>query len=62
MKQEFYDIAFRKKIYRSVEELQGDVDEWVRYYNRERPHSGKYDKTPYQTFLDSKHIALEKTN
>jgi hypothetical protein len=64
MKQEFYDIAFRKKIYNSVEELQCDVDEWVRYYNRERPHSGKYcyGKTPYQTFLDSKHIALEKTN
>ena len=34
-----------------------------RKYNYERPHSGKYcyGKTPYQTFLESKHIAIEKT-
>lgn len=40
-----------------------DVDEWIRKYNYERPHSGKYcyGKTPYQTFLKSKHIAIEKT-
>ena len=64
MKQEFYDTAFRKKIYFSIEELQKDVDEWLRYYNNERPHSGKYcyGKTPMQTFLDSKQIALEKNN
>ena len=39
-----------------------DVDEWLRAYNEERPHSGKYcyGKTPWQTFLDSKHLALEK--
>ncbi len=64
MKQEFYDIAFRKKIYLSIEDLQEDADEWIRYYNEERPHSGKYcyGKTPMQTFLDSKKIALEKNN
>jgi hypothetical protein len=64
MKQEFYDTAFRKKIYRSVEELQEDADIWIKYYNEERPHSGKYcyGKSPMQTFLDSKHIALEKNN
>ncbi|MDX1917040.1 MAG: IS481 family transposase, partial [Rickettsiaceae bacterium] len=30
----------------------------------ERSHSGKYcyGKTPMQTFLDSKHIAIEKSN
>ena len=62
IKQEFYDITFRKKIYRSLEELQTDVDEWLRKYNEFRPHSGKYcyGKTPMQTFLDSKAIALEK--
>ena len=62
MKQEFYDIAFRKKIYDSVEELQIDVDLWMNKYNTQRTHSGKhcYGKTPMQTFLDSKHIALEK--
>lgn len=64
MKEEFYDSAFRKKIYTSLEELQKDVDLWLKYYNEERPHSGKfcYGKTPHQTFMDSKHIALEKCN
>ena len=64
MKQEFYDTAFRKKIYVSIEDLQQDVDQWLKYYNEERPHSGKYcyGKTPMQTFLDSKHISIEKNN
>ena len=64
MKQEFYDTAFRKKIYSSLEELQSDVDVWLKYYNEERPHSGKYcyGKTPIQTFIDSKKIALDKNN
>ena len=59
---EFYAIAFRKKIYQSVEELQQDLDDWINWYNTERTHSGKYcyGKTPWQTFLDSKHLALEK--
>lgn len=63
MKNEFYDVAFRKKIYHTLEELQVDVEEWLRKYNEFRPHSGKYcyGKTPMQTFLDSKHIAVEKT-
>jgi transposase InsO family protein len=62
MKNEFYDIAFRKKIYTSLEELQIDANEWLRKYNEFRPHSGKYcyGKTPMQTFLDSKHIAHDK--
>jgi transposase InsO family protein len=64
MKSEFYDTAFRKKIYSSLEDLQADVDIWIREYNEERPHSGKYcyGKTPMQTFLDTKHMALEKNN
>jgi transposase InsO family protein len=64
MKTEFYDTALRKKIYSSLEELQTDVDLWIREYNEERPHSGKYcyGKTPLQTFLDAKHMALEKNN
>ncbi len=59
---EFYHIAFRKKIYHSVEELQKDLDEWMDYYNEQRPHSGRYcyGKTPIQTFEDSRHIADEK--
>lgn len=61
MKNEFYDIAFRRKIYGSVEELQLDVDEWLKQYNAFRPHSGPrcYGKTPLQTFQDSKKIAQQ---
>jgi len=62
IKEEFYDIAFRKKIYTSLEELQADLDQWMAYYNAERPHSGKYcdGRTPNQTFLETKHLADEK--
>ena len=63
MKDEFYSIAFRKKIYNSLDELQIDVNKWLEKYNEYRPHSGRYcyGKTPMQTFLDSKHIAIEKS-
>ncbi|ALT18964.1 hypothetical protein PSLF89_09010 (plasmid) [Piscirickettsia salmonis LF-89 = ATCC VR-1361] len=56
------DIAFRKKVYNSREELQIDVDEWLIKYHQHRLHSGKhcYGKTPMQTFQDSKHLAQEK--
>jgi hypothetical protein len=62
MKEEFYSVAFRKKIYTTLEELQEDVDIWMKYYNEERPHSGRYcyGKTPLQTFEQSKHLAQEK--
>lgn len=64
MKNEFYDITFRKKIYCSLEELQEELNEWLRQYNELRPHSGKfcYGKTPLQTFKDSIHIAIEKNH
>jgi len=59
---EFYRVAFRKKIYQSLDQLQADVDIWLAEYNQERPHSGKYcfGKTPMQTFLDSLTLAKEK--
>jgi transposase InsO family protein len=59
---EFYAVAFRKKIYHSLEEIQEDVDKWIEEYNTERTHSGKYcfGKTPRQTFLDSKKLAEDK--
>jgi len=62
IKEEFYDIAFRKKVYRSLEDLQTDLDEWLAFYNVERPHSGKRceGRTPNQTFSDTKHLADEK--
>lgn len=60
--QEFYDIAFRKKLYSSLDELQTEVNEWPKKYNEVRPHSGRYcyGKTPMQTFLEGKAIAKEK--
>jgi transposase InsO family protein len=59
---EFYRVAFRKKIYISIKELQTDVDEWIKQYNHERTHSGKYcyGKTPMQTFKDGVKISEEK--
>jgi transposase InsO family protein len=62
MLEEFYQVAFRKKVYSSIEQLQTDLDEWLEYYNRERPHSGRYcyGKTPLATFRDSKHLADQK--
>ena len=62
IQEEFYAVAFRKKLYRTLEELQTDLDEWLRGYNASREHSGKYcyGKTPLRTFLDSKHLAHEK--
>src|SRR6516164_2288303 len=62
VQEEFYSTAFRKKLYRSLEELQSDLDEWLREYNEQRSHSGKYcyGKTPLQTFIDSRRLAQEK--
>jgi transposase InsO family protein len=59
---EFYASAFRRKLYRSLEELQADVDVWLISYNEERTHSGKYcyGKTPMQTLLDSKPLVQAK--
>ncbi|KLT21993.1 ISSod13, transposase [Wolbachia endosymbiont of Armadillidium vulgare str. wVulC] len=42
MQDECYNIIFRKKIYSSLEDLQIDVDHWLRSYNESRPYSGKY--------------------
>lgn len=59
---EFYSIAFRKKLYKSIEELQTDLEQWLQYYNEQRPHTGKYcfGKTPMQTHIESKHLAIDK--
>ena len=59
---EFYRVAFRKRIYSSIAELQVDLDAWIRSYNEDRPHQGRwcFGKTPMQTFLDATPIAKEK--
>ena len=61
---EFYRVAFRKKVYRSIEGLQADLDEWMHQYNEARTHQGRccFGKTPMQTFLDSRPLAREKQN
>jgi transposase InsO family protein len=62
MLNEFYRVTFRKKIYRTLEELQIDLDGWMEDYNKQRSHQGRwcYGKTPMQTFMDSVSLAKEK--
>ena len=59
---EFYRVAFRKKIYRGIDELQADLDSWIAEYNHHRSHQGRwcFGKTPMQTFLDAIPLAKEK--
>ena len=51
----FQSVAFRKKIYATIEDLQADLDLWMREFNEARPHQGKrrFGKAPLQTFLDA---------
>ena len=60
--QEFYQVTFRKKIYRDIESLQVDLDEWLDKYNYERTHQGKMccGRTPMSTLEDGKNIWQEK--
>ena len=59
---EFYRVAFRKKVYRSIDELQADLDAWITEYDETRPHQGRwcFGKTPMQTFLDAMPMTKEK--
>jgi transposase InsO family protein len=60
--EEFYRVAFRRKIYNNLDELQADLDTWLKQHNEERVYSGKYcfGKTPIQTFLNSMALVKEK--
>jgi transposase InsO family protein len=62
VQQEFYNVAFRTKIYKTIEELQKDLDKWLEDYNTKRTHQGKYcfGSTPMECFLRDKHLAQEK--
>jgi hypothetical protein len=62
MLDEFYRIAFRKKLYASIHDLQTDLDSWMVEYHQARTHQGRYcyGKTPMQTFLDAVPAAREK--
>jgi len=59
---ELYRVAFRKRLYRTIAELQTDLDAWLAEYNEARPHQGRwcYGKTPMQTFIDTLPVAKEK--
>ena len=52
--EEFYQVAFRKKIYNSIEQLQNDLDEYLNKFNNSRTHQGKMcnGRTPMDTFND----------
>jgi hypothetical protein len=62
MQEEFYAVAFRKKLYTNLADLQHDLDEWMEFYNNERCHSGRYcfGKTPMETFKESIILARQK--
>ena len=62
MQDEFYAVTFRRKLYHDLDSLQTDLNEWMKNYNEERTHSGRYcyGKTPMQTFMESLNLAIEK--
>jgi len=51
VKEEFIFVAFRKKIYTSIYDLQDELDLWLTHYNYERPHRGyrNLGKRPFDT-------------
>jgi transposase InsO family protein len=55
---EFFRETFRSKFYGSVEELQQDLDQWVHYYNYERPHRGYRNRgrRPIETIEEGKRV------
>jgi len=54
VKEEFFQVAFRRTLYESLDQLQLDLDRYLEFYNRERAHQGyrTQGRTPYQAFLD----------
>ena len=58
IQEEFYNVAFRKKLYKSIEEIQIDLDDFMKFYNEKRTNQGKRCKgrTPMETF----HEGVEK--
>lgn len=64
VKEEFYEIAFRKRVYSKLEDLQADLDAWVDRYNHERTHQGKMccGRTPIETLRDGRALWDEKVS
>jgi transposase InsO family protein len=42
--QEFYQVTFRKKTYQTLQQLQDDLDNYIDYYNFQRPNQGRRTK------------------
>lgn len=61
IQEEFYSVAFRKKHYTSIEEMQRDLDIYMKQYNCERTNQGKRCKgrTPMETFIEGKELYLK---
>ncbi|MER8798078.1 hypothetical protein NKH75_28460 [Mesorhizobium sp. M0984] len=62
IRQDLLDHIVWQEVIWLIEELQADLDEWVRSYNEERPRQGRwcFGNTPMQTFLDTAPLAKEK--
>ena len=60
--QEFYQVAFRKTVFETIDQLQKELDRWIENYNTERTHQGKMccGRTPVKTLMDGKQIWLDK--
>jgi transposase InsO family protein len=59
---EFFRVAFRKRFYSALEEIQEDLDGYVHQYNTERTNQGArcQGRTPMQTFTESLTLVKEK--
>ena len=55
---EHFRIMGRTKWYESIEEMQEDLNAFLKHYNHERPHQGRgmNGRTPYQVFLEGLQI------
>jgi hypothetical protein len=55
-------VAFRKKPYRTIAELQADLDAWLAEYNTERLRQGRwcYGKMPMAIFIDTLLVEKQK--
>jgi len=51
---EHFRVMGRKKFYETVDEMQTDLDAYLKTYNHDRPHQGRgmNGRTPIQAFTD----------
>ena len=61
IQEEFYKVAFRKPLYSSLDQIQADLDSFMRRYNEERTNQGKNcrGRTPKET-LDAGYELYKK--